>query len=121
MEIKNKLKSWWQGLEYWKKGGIIGVVIGIIFLLGAYLYQWWVGYTKPDFSIARLVIEKPNVIEILMVSPFLVASFILFLIIGAEAPNSLTPVVILLGLVIYFLIGALIGMIIGKIKGKNKK
>jgi len=109
-----------KNLPAWLKGGIIGLIIGILFILGAYFYQWWVDYTAP--TIPPVMIEKPNILKILLflpfILPFIIASLILFLLTGLENEY---PITIFIGLIVYFLIGAFIGWIVGKVRKRKLK
>ena len=114
----------WKNLPTWLKGGIIGLVTGILTLLGCYLYQLWFEHTKQgDMFLA--VIRKINPLEVLIVFPFVIAATISSLI-GLRGTSLIfklpyaNALISLLGLLIYFLIGAFIGWIIEKLKSKKK-
>jgi hypothetical protein len=113
-----KLKTWWQQLKYWQKGGLIGFIIPIIlFLFGLIITP--IGY----------------LLVIMAIPPFFIFFGLqpldFFGAIGTENILNVEydiAIPILLGVVFtpifYALIGALIGLIIGKVKRKpnaNKK
>jgi len=98
------LKSWWQGLKYWQKGGVVGAIISVIFIvlsLSCIVIVGWgdnVIYCFPIFTIFELAVALTYVFEseIVMVIMYF-----------------------LLTTMIYTLFGALIGLIIGKVEGRK--
>ncbi len=103
----------WKDFPTWLKGGIIGVIIGILTFLVGYFYQ---ELTKDKIR-TMLVVEKRLWLIILIFFPVLISLLILELMgIG----DKYLVIVLLLSLIIYFLIGAFIGWIVGKIKPKKK-
>lgn len=112
------LKNWWKNRQYWQKGAIIGVVIGLISVLGFYLSVFsnnlflisLFGYiTLPTtyllmnlyiFYITKGTMKVEGNIELGFVLPMLFSQL-------------LSPLV-------YALTGALIGFIISKIKEKRR-
>ena len=111
----------WKNFPAWLKGGIIGFFIGVLGLLGSYLYQLWIEHTKPIMGISAAVIEKLSIIKFLMLFlfiPFIIVDSILF---SNRSGNRNLLIIILLGLIIYFILGAFIGWIINKINScKNR-
>jgi hypothetical protein len=101
-----KLKTWWQGLKYWQKGGIIGALVPIILLALSFFCVSIISGDESIFCTIPLVpISFFFVFDILVRFDFL--------------PNKIVMIFYyLFSIVIYFLIGALIGLIIGKLKKK---
>ena len=101
-----KLKTWWRGLKYWQKGGMIGALIPIILIL---VSLFCVSVISGDESIYCTI-------------PFFLISFFFvldILVIFDFLPNQIIMIFYYLSsIVIYSVIGALIGLIIEKIKRK---
>jgi len=99
-----KLKNWWNNLEDWKKGGIIGGFYAIIFFI-----------QNLFFDLSYLVL--------IWFPELLITQFINLLFTG----NALryTSISILFGYLAFILVsiivGALIGFFINKIRKKYKK
>ena len=114
-------KMKWKNLPTWLKGGIIGLIIGILISFGNYLYY----LLFEQREIYLLWIKRPSIIRIVILFPFVIAAIISSLI-GLRGRGSILLLpyrnlfIFLVGLVIYFLIGALIGSIVEKV-GRRRK
>jgi hypothetical protein len=95
----NNIKKFWEKLNYWQKGGVVGAIFGLIILL-----LIWKLAIEP-FTLSN------EVAKILVGVPTFLALFI-------PVESELTIYVFVLGIVFYSLIGILIGLIIGKVKRK---
>ena len=110
-----KIKEFWGKLEYWQKGAVIGIVLGIIsFLIGATI-QYILPKLDPEnpvfiFAIFPLYLGIIYATRILHPLSYNMSEdgFI----------NIVSIVGSIIGILLYTLIGTLIGFIIGKIKKK---
>lgn len=98
-----KVKKLWRKLKYWQKGGIIGLIFGLIALFVMYNYV-------STFS------------NIFIVLPYLFFVTILWILNALPndplAPEGIVVIAIFLSTIFYTLLGILMGVIIGKIKKK---
>jgi len=97
-----KLKEWWKKLEYWKKGGVIGLIVGIILGTSTILCA------LSNFGEGCL----PLIVFWLFWFPFEK--------IFEKIPGSIAYAIFGYGFFIieYAIVGALIGFIISKIRKK---
>ena len=100
--MTSSLKTWWQGLKYWQKGGIIGVGVGIFLVaISPVAFSWHETYLGILYLPASFLIEG-----------------VLYQFLSKFSSSIASTYAILIFLLHYLLIGALIGLIIGKVKGK---
>jgi len=94
--MTSSLKTKWQRLKYWQKGGVIGFIVGLGIV----------------YSIINCSGETTLCWSLLLLTATSVMISNLF------SHEILNPIFIFSVLIQYFLIGALIGLIIGKVKGR---
>jgi len=101
--MTSSLKTWWQGLKYWQKGGIVGFLVGFTFNFGGFFILSYL----PHFD---------WLFEILVMSNFISRPIgdILFECVLCEGLYVKVGFVLLLGALQWTIIGTLIGLIIGK-------
>jgi len=88
----------WKDWPYWLKGGVIGLIAGIIDIIAALAFQaptCEIGATCPQ----QHIIGK---IALLLIYPLQI--------LGKSIPTVITI------LIYFFIIGAIIGLIVGKVK-----
>jgi len=98
----------WKNWPSWLKGGLIGIVVAILFLIIPYI-------TNCSTSFGGVGGSCDNNIKLF----FAVVNFIL--IIPALSLTQNMVLITILTLILLFLIGAFIGWIISKIKSKSKR
>ena len=116
-----KLKDKWRELNkilYWRRGMNIGIILGIIMIIVLLFAQFY-----PDFF------NTPSIYNILTIlsSPLLGALSLVFGACGTILGMAcivflviLIPLVVILSLFFYGMIGGVIGLIIGKLKSRKK-
>ncbi len=98
-----KVKKFWGKLEYWQKGGIVGLSMGIVYI--TYLFGTLLFTSKEIFApLNDLILFFPREIGDIIFECWLC--------------NSLLVFIAILSVIQFALIGALIGLIIGKLKKK---
>ena len=99
----------WKNLSYWLRGGIIGLIISIIFIFIVFA----IGVISPMLKFPLLNILGPfqSLFYLVLVMPIEIA-----LLSGMK--NLTIPIIVTI--LIYFIIDSLIGLIIGKIKSKKE-
>lgn len=113
-----KLKKFWGKLKYWQKGGIIGFLLGI-----SYLILFWLSVyltflfpnIDPDNDLFFRILLYPvlmlGILPAMLLTIFPVCE-------GQSCLDFIRLVGPLISIVSLSLLGALIGFIIGKIKKK---
>lgn len=97
-----KIKQFWNKLRYWQKGGIIGLLVGIIYII--YLFSTTLLIREIFAPLNDLILHFPRVIGDIVFECWFC--------------NSLLVFIAILSITQFALIGALIGLIIGKVKKK---
>ena len=99
--IPSIISSWKHG-GYWLKGGILGIVSGIISILLALIFESFLMLSFPVIVIVMIVFScAPH----------------------SQTCSGANPIIALfiLGILYWFLIGAFIGWIYGKVKNRSAK
>ncbi|MBI2650283.1 hypothetical protein HYX04_03140 [Candidatus Woesearchaeota archaeon] len=100
-----KTKQFWGKLKYWQKGGVIGLIFGLIVFYFSF---------SPFYDSPFLII--------LIALPYLSFATILWILNALPndplAPEGIVVIAVYLSPIFYTLLGILIGLIIGKIKKK---
>ena len=99
-----KVKQFWKKLKYWQKGGIDGLIVGIIYVM----YLW---------GTLLLIIHKEifaPLNDLILYFPREIGDIVF----ECWWCNSLFVFVTILSVIQFALIGAFIGLIIGKLKKK---
>ena len=119
------LRDWFKSKPYWLKGGIIGLVFILIFMILFYINEF-LRITHGSFW---AIVSTPFTVPYLFVT-YLITSMMLTKGVNGDIPqliydpsppkvSSITILSFVLVLLSYFLLGAFIGWIVGKIKSKK--
>jgi hypothetical protein len=99
----------WKNWAYWKKGGIIGLVFGIILSIFAFLDSFFLSTNYIPYFVYNLLFGPIVILILILLCP------------GGDYCLMDTTLPIFIALILeYFAVGAIIGLIVGKIKKRKK-
>ena len=101
-----KIKEFWNKLKYWQKGGIIGLLVGLIPYLAFYLFN------VDMFPFLAIPLAIPVILPMIVIS----------LLVGSQsdplAIEGIAAYALIISPIFYLILGFIIGLIIGKLKKK---
>ena len=106
--------KFWNKLKYWQKGGIIGFLLSLSFVIYLWVALVYFQHEPPNFfkfSLGFLILP-PSFIVMILTKLF-----------GGQIEVFTIELMVITALItpmFYFLVGALIGLIIGKYKNQKK-